>query len=299
MSTLQEQPEDAQGKFRVDPPGSGASLLRRILSGVNAARREIRLVDWILIAQTLLVIVPLWQYYRGAGDRQRTKHYQAWQVIALASERGGDGGRRQALQDLHHDGVPLRGVEISGAIIDSLRLDRVSMKWANLENVNFTHAWLVGATFGRARAGGARFLESRMEAADFSMAGAATAAFDGTTLCDALFIGTDLRRASFLRAVLDGADFTGADLREARFSPTAVPTGATFKSANIAGIQASASLIRAALASGAVSLGDSAWRARRAAEEGALKDHWRAVPNPADGITPRRERDCLGKLAVS
>ena len=264
-----------------------------------SARRGVKPRAWLAavfrILEALLIIIPLWQYVLGGPDRRRSKHYQAWQVIALAGERGGDGGRRQALQDLHEDGIPLRGVEISGAVMDSLDLPGASLKWARFENTNLTNASLRAATFGRARLDTARFINSDLQGADLSMASAAGAAFNGTALCGALFIGTDLKGAQFPGAAVDEANFSGADLRGANFGRDALPLRAVFKDANIAQINASETFVAAALASGAVVMREAEWRRKREADDARLKALWRAVPNPADSITPRRVRDCRSR----
>ena len=55
----------------------------------------------------LLAVVS---YFSESKDRIKQKHYQAWQVINSAQGKGGSGGRIDALEELHADGVPLVGV---------------------------------------------------------------------------------------------------------------------------------------------------------------------------------------------
>jgi hypothetical protein len=64
---------------------------------------------------SLSVLVAVLFYFSGSGDRTKQKHYQAWQVINTAQGKGGSGGRVAALQELNADGVPLVGVDLSGA----------------------------------------------------------------------------------------------------------------------------------------------------------------------------------------
>src|SRR5215469_2167276 len=49
----------------------------------------------------LSVLFGVISYWSEAGDRQKQKHYQAWQVINTAQGKGGSGGRIEALQELN------------------------------------------------------------------------------------------------------------------------------------------------------------------------------------------------------
>ena len=97
------------------------------------------------------ILIAVIFYFSESGDRLKQKHYQAWQVINTAQEKGGSGGRIEALQELNHDGVPLVGVDVSGAFLQGVHLPRASLARANLNGVdarnsNFQRADLSGAT---------------------------------------------------------------------------------------------------------------------------------------------------------
>jgi hypothetical protein len=62
----------------------------------------------------LLAVVS---YFSESKDRIKQKHYQAWQVINSAQGKGGSGGRIDALEELHADGVPLVGIDVNGAFL--------------------------------------------------------------------------------------------------------------------------------------------------------------------------------------
>jgi hypothetical protein len=157
--------------------------LRIQLAGVRKKLTEIgkdvRVAEWFIIAQTFIILWPVYEYLHGAGERHKVKHYQAWQLIALSAGKSADGGRREALQDLHSDGLPLRGVDIAGAMIDSLTLPGASLKLGNLENATLRWADLTGTSFGRVNAAGAKFINARLPAADLSMATLDGAVFNG------------------------------------------------------------------------------------------------------------------------
>lgn len=67
--------------------------------------RSLALFDLLELAgrATILVAIALW--FLGAGDRAKERHYRAWDLINSARGSTGDGGRRDALQDLNTDGV--------------------------------------------------------------------------------------------------------------------------------------------------------------------------------------------------
>lgn len=232
----------------------------------------------VLAAIEIGLVLPVTlAYCTSADDRVRERHYQAWQVIAAWNEKPGDGGRIDALEDLNRDRVPLRGVGLARAYLDSVSLAGADMKYAHfghasLRRADFTGAFLARATLVRADLNGARAHD-----ADFVFANADTASFYGVTLCRTLFIGASLRHANFGAAVLDSADFRGADLRNAVFSTDALPAGSRFEGANVRGL-APESFRRAALATGAVEEPDSArWAARGRFADGMMKLRWVAA----------------------
>src|SRR5262252_6554824 len=111
-------------------------------------------------------------YFSESGDRIKQRHYQAWQVINTAQGKGGSGGRVEALQELNKDGIPLVGVDVSGAFLQGVYLER------------------------------ARLVRSNFNAADLR-----DSVFDFADFTDA-----DLHAANFRHGNLRHADFQGADL---------------------------------------------------------------------------------------
>ena len=140
------------------------------------------------------VLVAVIFYFSESGDRLKQKHYQAWQVINTAQGKGGSGGRIEALQELNTDGVPLVGVDVSGAFLQGIHL-----RHARLLRSNF------GAVDGR---------NSDFDFADFSDSDLRSANFRDSSLRHADFHGADLAAADFSGADLGGADFSGANLSD-------------------------------------------------------------------------------------
>jgi uncharacterized protein YjbI with pentapeptide repeats len=146
------------------------------------------------------VLIAVIFYFSESGDRLKQKHYQAWQVINTAQGKGGSGGRIEALQELNHDGVPLVGVDVSGAF---------------LQNVHLEHARLLRSNFSAAD-----LRDSNFNFADFSDADLRTANFRRSHLQGAGFERADLQDADLTDADLTGADLSGAALSHADLTNT-------------------------------------------------------------------------------
>ena len=138
------------------------------------------------------VLVAVVFYFSESGDRMKQKHYQAWQVINTAQGKGGSGGRVEALQELNADGVPLVGVDVSGAFLQGIRLSG-----AHLTRSNFSAADVRNGAF---------------RAADFSFADLHSTNFRGSDLGGAELRNADLSNADLHGASLSGADLDGVDL---------------------------------------------------------------------------------------
>jgi hypothetical protein len=146
------------------------------------------------------VLIAVIFYFSESGDRLKQKHYQAWQVINTAQGKGGSGGRIEALQELNHDGVPLVGVDVSGAF---------------LQNIHLEHARLLRSNFSSAD-----LRDSNFNFADFSDADLRTANFRRSHLQGAGFERADLQDADLTDADLTGADLSGAALSHADLTNT-------------------------------------------------------------------------------
>src|SRR4051812_27483358 len=137
---------------------------------------------------SLSILVAVFFYFYEADNRTMQRHYQAWQVINTAQGKGGSGGRIEALQELNHDGVPLVGVDVSGAFLQGIRLD---------------HAHLLRSDFSAADARNGYFNDADLTDSDLHAANFRQATF---------------RRASLAGVRLDDADLEGADFSEADLS---------------------------------------------------------------------------------
>lgn len=180
------------------------------------------------------------------ANQQKTKQYQAWQVINSAYGKPGGGGRKDALEDLHKDNVPLRGVDVSNAFLPELNLEN-----ADLEEANLVKAFLEDANFSGA------FLD------DANLAGACLyySNLSGAYLSDANLAGADLERANLTGAKLDRANLSGATLMKANLKDIEGWRGIkTIQHANIWGVENPPDeFIKWATEQGAVEFKETKW----------------------------------------
>ena len=71
--------------------------------------RSLALFDLLELAGRCTVLVVAIFWVLEADNRAKERHYRAWDLINSARGSTGDGGRRDALQDLNKDRVSLSG----------------------------------------------------------------------------------------------------------------------------------------------------------------------------------------------
>jgi Pentapeptide repeats (8 copies) len=151
---------------------------------------------------TFSLLIAAVSYFSESKDRIKQKHYQAWQVINSAQGKGGSGGRIDALEELHHDGVPLVGVDVSSAFLQGMDLSG-----ANLLRANFRYADLRGGKFV-----GSQLQDSNMASAVLRDGDLEPADLQNADLEDADLFGADLGDANLSGARLARADLRNTDL---------------------------------------------------------------------------------------
>ena len=202
---------------------------------------------------TLSVLLAVVSYFSESKDRNKQKHYQAWQVINSAQGKGGSGGRIDALEELHADGVPLAGVDVSDAFLQDINLSR-----ANLLRANFRAADVRGGNLD----------DAQMQYVDLASANFRNANLRNADLRNATLQDADLTGANLSEADLEGANLAKADLRSSDFRNTKWQKIESIKLANVFGIKnAPADFLNWAIQNGAVSTeSDSEWQALLARE---------------------------------
>ncbi len=196
---------------------------------------------------TFSVLVAVVFYFAERGDRVRTRHYQAWQVINTAQGHGGSGGRIEALQELNHDGVPLTGVDASQAFLQG-----ISLQGARLQRCDLHAADMRDSDLEAARLDFCNLASTNLRGANL-----AAAQLDDADLTNADLNGSNLSGADLSRTDLSRADLRGTDLRGLAWQDVV-----SFRNANVRDVRnAPQGFVEYALSHGAVSVeSDKDWQ---------------------------------------
>lgn len=172
--------------------------------------------------ETFSVLIAVIFYFSESGDRIKQRHYQAWQVVNTSQGKGGSGGRIDALQELNADRVPLVGVDVSGAFLQGVRLDKARLLRSNFSAADVRDGKFLAADFSSANLRSTNFRRSNLE----------YVSFQGASLDESDLTGADLAGADLTDATLTDADLTNADLRGVHWEHIA-----NVKNANIFGVK--------------------------------------------------------------
>src|SRR5271155_2709241 len=148
----------------------------------------------------LSVLIAVIFYFSESGDRQKQKHYQAWQVINTAQGKGGSGGRIEALHELNADGVALVGVDLKNAFLQGVKLPKADLHRSNFEEADLRDSELA---------------ESNLEFTDLMSANLRKSDLHGADLTWAVLQNSDLVEVNLSGADLSFAILTNADLHNA------------------------------------------------------------------------------------
>lgn len=209
-----DAPEEAE-PARPDPADAahnGARMARlldaeaRLGAAVRRLRKSV-IIELVELGASLSILVAGASYFMSRDavreEQRKARHYQAWQVMSSAQGKTGNGGRIEAMQELHQDGVPLIAVDAKGATLLAVRLPGAEMFRANLDS-----AILFAADLRRTALSGATFRGAELISANLS-----DAVLDGAELPDANLMCADLTRADVGGANLTNATLYQADLR--------------------------------------------------------------------------------------
>jgi hypothetical protein len=198
---------------------------------------------------TLSLLLAAVSYFAESNDRIKQKHYQAWQVINSAQGKGGSGGRIDALEELHQDGVPLVGVDVSDAFLQGVDLNGASLLRANFRSADIRDGSFVGSHLEYADLTATNLRHADLRKADLQNA----------NLEDADLFGGDLGQADLSGARLGKADLRNTDLRGIKWQEIA-----EIKLANVFGVNnAPTGFLEWAVKMGAVSIqSDAGWLAQ-------------------------------------
>src|ERR1700740_2861880 len=196
---------------------------------------------------TLSILLGVILYFAESGDREKQRHYQAWQVINTAQGKGGSGGRTEALQELAADRVDLVGVDVSDAFLMGVRLTRANLARANLRGADLRMAV---------------FDQANLEYADLSSVNIRNGSMVKAELDYAMFADSDLNGCNLTGADCDDSDFSRADLRNCELRNLNWKGIKEVKLANLFGAKdAPEGFMAWALKNGAVSIeSDAEWQ---------------------------------------
>jgi hypothetical protein len=158
-------------------------------------------------AGKFVIVVALFQWFSESGNRVKERHYRAWDIVNSARGSTGDGGRRDALQDLNNDGVALANAPLSDAYLIGINLSRAMLNGASLKNANLAGAQLQGADLGTANLVNANLI--------------------GANLSEANLVAADLTGANLHGASLFKADLKETTIVQTSFCQTLMPDGTT------------------------------------------------------------------------
>jgi uncharacterized protein YjbI with pentapeptide repeats len=204
---------------------------------------------------TLSILLGVILYFAESGDREKQKHYQAWQVINTAQGKGGSGGRKEALQELVADDVDLVGVDVSDAFLMRVQLPRANLARANLRAADIRMGL---------------FDHADLEYADLTSANIRNGSLAKANLSYAMFADSDLNGCNLTEANCEDADFSRTDLRNCELKDLKWKGIKEVKLANVFGVKnAPEGFTQWAMQNGAVAIeSDADWDAAIRKAEG-------------------------------
>jgi hypothetical protein len=166
-----------------------------------------------------VLVAVIWWFWE-ADDRTKQDHYRAWELINSARGSTGDGGRRDALQDLNEDGVSLVAAPLADAYLVEVKLPGANLTTADLSRADLTNANLSGAKLVKAK-----LPKANLTTVDLSNAKLIGADLSGATLYGTNLTTANLSGANLASAILSGTDETSLDLTSVTFCQTTMPDG--------------------------------------------------------------------------
>jgi uncharacterized protein YjbI with pentapeptide repeats len=197
---------------------------------------------------TFSILLGVILFFAEGGDREKQKHYQAWQVINTAQGKGGSGGRKEALQELVADHVDLVAVDVGDAFLMGVRLPD-----ANLARANFRGADVRMGVFDGAD----------LQYADLTFANLRNGSLIKANLENAMLADSDLNGCDLTEVNCKDADFSRADMRNCELKNLKWKEITAVKLANLFGVKnAPEGFIAWAKQNGAVAIeSDAEWEA--------------------------------------
>ncbi|XWK86090.1 MAG: pentapeptide repeat-containing protein [Phormidium sp.] len=168
----------------------------------------------------ITVLIGLSRYMWESPKRQKQAHYQAWQVVNMATGQRTSGGRIEALQDLNKDGVSLQGLNAKNANLQRINLKGAYLPMANLQNTEFRGANLQRSHLVNTELQDACLIEANLQNANLESAKLQRVWLTQANLKQANLRQADLSQARLWKANLQQASLNGAMLEDAELAET-------------------------------------------------------------------------------
>jgi hypothetical protein len=145
------------------------------------------------------------------GQRRQREHIAAMELILNCQQANVrfSYARNQALELLSEAGIWLDALELSGSLLDELRIPGARWRGVNLAGSSLHHADLRDVDWRDANLEGANLSHCDLRGANLTRAN-----LSGTNLTGANLRGANLSGANLVGAILEGADIANADLSE-------------------------------------------------------------------------------------
>jgi BTB/POZ domain-containing protein KCTD9 len=209
----------------------------RFLDEMDIFRIIGKLASLSVVLGVITYIVEIPQRAEQKTLEQRRTQYEAWQIIRANEGQRTSGGRIEALQDLHRDGVSLAGLNVSDAYLKGINLEhanifsstlsKANLSEANLDfvelgNSDLTEAYLASASLKSANLVRSGFESSDLSNADLTKANLFACDLRKADLTQAKLIDVNLKKANLMGTNLETADLSRAQVAGAFYDKSTV-----------------------------------------------------------------------------
>jgi hypothetical protein len=165
----------------------------------------------------LAILVALVSWFAERGDRRESKHNQAWAVIMAAKGERADGGRKNALESLAHEGISLGGAPLQRADLYGINLNKAQLFGSNFSDGRLFYSKLEDTSLNESI-----FERTTVLKSSFKRANIVTVKFTNTTITDSDFTDAILLDVDFSNANIDAA--TLRTVQAAKLCQVTLPT---------------------------------------------------------------------------
>ena len=189
--------------------------------------KTLAILEILGLMGNLTIFIGLLTYIAGEKQRRDAKVYQAWQIISIAYDQPGSGGRKEALEFLNSqprrfpwfwlqwDRESLQGLVAPKALLYKIKLPNADLSKANLQKANLARAKLKNANLRSANLKNAHLTFVNLKGAYLVKANLKEAKLENANLSNANLIFANLKQAYLVKANLKQAYLVKANLRNA------------------------------------------------------------------------------------